>query len=275
VSECRIEFRTTDGFPCVILAAVDYSKNATGGSNCTKTPSGAGRVQHLLLHTPTNGAHSNGQGQQNLQQGLASLGLQDAAPTAETLDSMPASQLDGSRALLQSTGGSQCPTAKGDVLLLAPFYVENRCANGDESADIAALFQTAGYNVKFRCNDPTVCPGGPPSSDDYTGWSKYSFVAVSTVRDADAAGESPIIVARAPTYFSPERMQDWQAGRMVLTGDGLIALRKADVSRPITLMLKQHLPNISNVSRNSRCGACMILHAYDNVLLLSVVYFHG
>jgi hypothetical protein len=50
-------------------------------------------------------------------------------------------------------------------------------------------------------------------------------VAVSTVGDADAGGEAPVILARAPTDFTDERMQDWLAGRMLLTGDGLFALR--------------------------------------------------
>jgi hypothetical protein len=123
--------------------------------------------------------------------------------------------------------GRNCTWTWGEVLVLAPFVAESSCAFPDESADIAALFQAAGYRVTFKCNDHVVCPSGPLSLDDYTGWSKYAFVAVSTVGDADASGESPIILARAPTDFSAERMQDWQAGRMLLTGDGLFALRWA------------------------------------------------
>ncbi|WIA20772.1 hypothetical protein OEZ85_005135 [Tetradesmus obliquus] len=101
----------------------------------------------------------------------------------------------------------------------------SNCAYGDESSEIAALFQRQGYSVTFRCNNITVCPEGPPSLEDFIGWSKYAFVAVITIGDADASGEEPIILARAPTDFSDERMRDWQAGRMVLTGNGLFALR--------------------------------------------------
>ncbi|WIA41057.1 hypothetical protein OEZ86_004693 [Tetradesmus obliquus] len=101
----------------------------------------------------------------------------------------------------------------------------SNCAYGDESSEIAALFQRQGYSVTFKCNNITVCPEGPPSLEDFIGWSKYAFVAVITIGDADLSGEEPIILARAPTDFSDERMRDWQAGRMVLTGDGLFALR--------------------------------------------------
>jgi hypothetical protein len=225
VSERRIEFKTTDGFPCVILAAVDYSQNTTGSSECKKAQSSGGAKRRLLLHTATNDANSAASHQQLLPEVPSTAAAADAAamhwePVSSADDS--ATIQHGLRTLLQAT---QCETAKGDVLILAPFFAENRCASGDESAEIAALFTAAGYNVKFKCNDPVVCSQGPPSLEDYTGWSQYSFVAVSTIGDADKAGESPLIVARAPTDFSPERMQDWQAGRMVLTGDGLFALR--------------------------------------------------
>jgi hypothetical protein len=229
VTERRIEFRTTDGFPCLVLAKVDYSKVVPGGSKCKQRHRRQLR-QQASQHDVDNAAEQ----QQVLQhQGhrLHELHLADAAAritTAATASihadhgQQVQAHSSSTRTLLQS---SQCATPKGNVLVLAPFFAENSCAFGDESAEIAALFRAAGYRVTLKCNDHTLCPGGPPSLDDYTGWSQYAFVAVSTVGDADASGESAIILARAPTDFSEERMQDWQAGRMVLTGDGLFALR--------------------------------------------------
>ncbi|WIA29795.1 hypothetical protein OEZ86_012268 [Tetradesmus obliquus] len=177
--------------------------------------------------------------QQQLDRLLAS-GVAVAQATQQVYDTLLAKSGGTRRALLSAadtTSASVGPSQFDDSIPLQPIDIKailarvdrasltRRCAGGEESADIAALFQTAGYNVKFKCNDPVLCPEGPPSLDDYTGWSKYCFVAVSTIGDSDPVGEFPIIVARAPTDFSPERQQDWQAGRMVLTGDGLFALR--------------------------------------------------
>jgi hypothetical protein len=130
----------------------------------------------------------------------------------------------GMRAILQAAT-SQCGTAKGEVLILAPCINEKSCAFGDEACRMVALFKAAGYRVTFKCDDAAACPEGPPAVEDYKGWSKYAFVAVFTVGDADSEGENPVILARAPTDFSDEDMADWQAGRMVLTGEGLFALR--------------------------------------------------
>jgi hypothetical protein len=221
VSERCIEFRTTDGFPCLVLAMVDYSKYVPGGSKCKQS---SGRK--LLLHTSLEGGSSDMQQQQQqlgpngmlhanaFAAAAAAPNVPAAAARIEHGKLLPAHASGSARALLRSSS-SQCATPKGEVLVLAPFFAENSCAFGDESADVAALFQAAGYRVTFKCNKLELCPGGPPALDDFTGWSKYAFVAVSTIGDADAGGEAPIILARAPTDFSAERMQDWQAGCMV------------------------------------------------------------
>jgi hypothetical protein len=100
---------------------------------------------------------------------------------------------------LQQAG--KCPTARGSVLVLAPYLRENRCAFGDEAPDIAQLFAAAGYNVIFKCNDPGLCPAGPPTLDDYEGWSKHAFVVVSSIGDDNAAGDTPIIMSGASLDF--------------------------------------------------------------------------
>jgi hypothetical protein len=225
VSLRRIEFRTTDGFPCLILAAPDYSVSG----NCKQN-----KRRKLLLHTSNEGstvAVAVTKEQQPHDGALRSLDMGDAAAAAAEQPEVALehgkkfiTQLGGMRALLQ-TPAAQCATPKGEVLILAPYFVEHSCAYGDEAGDIAALFSAAGYRVTFTCNNPAACPEGPPALEDYIGWSKYAFVMVSTTGDSGNSGESPVILARAPTDFSTERNQDWQAGRMVLTCEGLFALR--------------------------------------------------
>jgi hypothetical protein len=80
-------------------------------------------------------------------------------------------------------------------------YWLRTCAFGDEAPDIAQLFSAAGYNVIFKCNDPRLCPAGPPFLDDYEGWSKHAFVVVSSVGDDNAAGDTPIIMSGASLDF--------------------------------------------------------------------------
>jgi hypothetical protein len=243
VSERRVEFYTVDGFPCLVLATADYSAGIVGGSKCRRRAPGG--TERLLLHSSDAGATQQQQQQQQQQfdrhshlQGTSHRATPAAAAAAAELPSSFGrhnrlietllSQESGSshiRSMLQASPQSQCARPKGLVLVLSPFYVEHSCEYGDESAEIASLFRAAGYDVTFKCNDLTVCLEGPPSLDDYIGWSKYVYVAVVTIGDADVNGESPIILARAPTNFSDDRMRDWQAGRMVLTGDGLFALR--------------------------------------------------
>jgi hypothetical protein len=237
VSSRRVEFSTVDSFPCMVLATADYSASVLGGSKC-RTRSGS----RLLLYSSAEGASQQQQQQQQQAEqlqandGLAAAAAAAAAPVPAPFSrhSKPiATQLPPeagsfkfpSRSVLQDTPPSQCSQPKGLVLVLSPFYAENSCSYKDESAEIAALFQAQGYSVTFTCNDLTVCPEGPPSLDDFIGWSKHAFVAVSTIGDADESGEEPIILSRAPTDFSEGCMNDWRAGRMVLTGDGLFALR--------------------------------------------------
>ncbi|WIA19979.1 hypothetical protein OEZ85_005856 [Tetradesmus obliquus] len=225
VSERRIEFITTDGFPCVVLGTVDYSRFVQGGSKCSKQ--GVGRRLQGVHTGFSSGAGSEGDSASHVYAApdASSSVLESHSQRGKTLVQSHAAWFGSNRALLQAAPTQQCAVPKGEVLVLAPYLAEHQCAFGDEAADNAALFQSAGYRVKFKCNDPAVCPEGPPAMQDYIGWSKYAFVAVSTIGDADERGEEPIILARAPIDFSDERMRDWQAGRMVLTGDGLFALR--------------------------------------------------
>lgn len=198
VSERRIEFITTDGFPCVVLGTVDYSRFVQGGSKCPKQ--GVGRRLQGVHTGFSSGAGSEGDSASHVYAApdASSSVLESHSQRGKTLVQSHAARFGSNRALLQAAPTQQCAVPKGEVLVLAPYLAEHQCAFGDEAADIAALFRSAGYRVKFKCNDPAVCPEGPPALQDYIGWSKYAFVAVSTIGDADERGEEPIILARAP-----------------------------------------------------------------------------
>jgi hypothetical protein len=204
VSPRRIEFRTTDGFPCLILATPDYS---TSG-NCTQN-----KRRKLLLHTTDEGGSIAAAQEQQHQSELQSLHLADAlaadsaAAAAAAFEKPELAMQPGKKFITQHAAmrtmlqapTSQCPTPKGEVLILAPYFVEHSCAFGDEAGEIAALFSAAGYKVTFKCNHPVACPEGPPSLDDYTGWSKYAFVMVSTTGDSDNSGARLSLQGRQQT----------------------------------------------------------------------------
>jgi hypothetical protein len=190
VSPRRIEFRTTDGFPCLILATPDYSSSG----KCSQR-----KRRQLLLHISDKGSidaatqeqqHESVDEPQDLHLGDAYAAAHAAAAAdaekaeVHTQQGEPfLSQSGVMRSMLQESS-PQCATPKGEVLILAPYFVEHTCAFGEEASEIAALFAAAGYRVTFKCNDPVACPEGPPSLEDYTCWSKYAFVMVSTTGDS-------------------------------------------------------------------------------------------
>jgi hypothetical protein len=207
----RIEFLTQEGFPCLILARDDYGKACT-----SRRRSRSLLLQKLRHHHISDlsavGSSSSSSSSGSLTEQVQQLLQQDqklepvfawdmqqqehkaAGPT--TTNSVSAAF---SHRQLQQAGS--CPTARGSVLVLAPYLRENLCAFGDEAPDIAQLFSAAGYNVIFKCNDPGLCPAGPPILDDYEGWSKHAFVVVSSIGDDNAAGDTPIIMSGASLDF--------------------------------------------------------------------------
>ncbi|KAF8061111.1 hypothetical protein HT031_004572 [Scenedesmus sp. PABB004] len=252
-TERRVEFKTLEGFPCMVLAPTEYDRSISGGK-CSDAAGARRRLQRSRpqqLLAPVSAAAaaaaggSAGAGSRGGVGVAAQLELlreaAAASPTAsgsgaageqEQAEPAPgpapdyASLARGAvsswRRLQQA---QQCPTSKGEVLVLAPFLLENECSGfGDEAADVAALFKAAGYDVTFKCNDAALCPAGPPALEDFTGWSKYVAVVVSSRGDDDADGNNPVLLTRAPIDLDRYQL-DWQAGRIVLSADGHAALR--------------------------------------------------
>ncbi|WIA43981.1 hypothetical protein OEZ86_010365 [Tetradesmus obliquus] len=240
VTERRVEFLTQDDLPCLILAIDDYGKSCSSRRRSrsllhqnlgrphleevlTKGNSSASgslkkHVQQPMLQQHDQATELPGTADHSHQKDMASA----SSRTSNDVHA-PDSTLFPARTLQQA---QRCPTSRGSVLVLAPYLRENRCAFGDEAADIALLFGAAGYSVTFKCNDLGLCPAGPATLDDYVGWSRHAFVVVSTIGDDNASGETPIILSGATLDFqNTDYILDWKAGRMVLTADGRFALR--------------------------------------------------
>ncbi|KAF8065633.1 hypothetical protein HT031_003234 [Scenedesmus sp. PABB004] len=230
VSERRVEFKTLEGFPCMVLALPEYGDRLSGG----KCGDGGGARRRLLQLGPQPRARAAGTSARAVGGLAATIALQlqrdadaGAPPAAAATPEAPsfASLAHGAASRRRLQQAQQCPTSKGAVLVLAPFLVENECTTfGDEADAVAALYRAAGYDVTFKCNDAALCPAGPPALEDFTGWSKYAAVVVSSRGDDDAGGNSPVLLTRAPIDLDRYQL-DWQAGRVVLTSDGLAALR--------------------------------------------------
>uniref|UniRef100_A0A383VKW5 Uncharacterized protein n=1 Tax=Tetradesmus obliquus TaxID=3088 RepID=A0A383VKW5_TETOB len=245
VTERRIEFLTQEDFPCLILATDDYGKPCSSSRRSRSLLQyNLGQQQQEDLHTSDSSSVSNSlteQVQQLLlqqdQAGVVAADYPQQPPHSTVGSSSSSSSRSSAGSSVLETGSTafplrqlqqtqKCSTSRGSVLVLAPYLRENRCAFGDEAPEIALLLGAAGYNVTFKCNDPNLCPVGPPSLDDYQGWSKHAFVVVCSIGDDSSAGETPIIMSGASLDFlNTDYNLDWQAGRMVLTADGRFALR--------------------------------------------------
>jgi hypothetical protein len=135
VSERRVEFYTTDGFPCLGLATASYSAGITGGIKCRRRAAdGRGR---LLLHIPKGDAAQQQQQQQQMfdqptrlhgtsypAAAAAAAGQQPFNRRSMLADLLqpPDSGSSHSRSLLQATPQTQCSRPKGSALIISPFY---------------------------------------------------------------------------------------------------------------------------------------------------------
>ncbi|KAF8061114.1 hypothetical protein HT031_004575 [Scenedesmus sp. PABB004] len=251
-TERRVEFKTLEGFPCMVLAPTEYDRSISGGK-CSGAAGARRRLQRShqqQLSAPVGAAAAaaGGSARAGSRGGVGVAAqlelLREAAAASPTASgsgaggeqeqaepapgpapdyaSLARGAVSSWRRLQQA---QQCPTSKGEVLVLAPFLLENECSGfGDEAADVAALYKAAGYDVTFKCNDAALCPAGPPALEDFTGWSKYVAVVVSSRGDDDADGNNPVLLTRAPIDLDRYQL-DWQAGRIVLSADGHAALR--------------------------------------------------
>jgi hypothetical protein len=116
-------------------------------------------------------------------------------------------------------------TAKGCAVILSPYFTDFNARGGDESDEIATILTTAGYTVTLKCDNPTVCPTGAPTLEDFKGWGQHAAAVLVSHGDASADGSNNVVFTRVP--YTATFYADWLAGRIEVMGDGTIALTPA------------------------------------------------
>eukprot|EP00775_Hariotina_reticulata_P001996 gene1996-2318_t len=230
VSDRRIEFRTTEGLPGVVMAT-----NGLDRKICMVFDSQEGGqpspLRRLLDEEDHLGEGEDAGGWQQQQRQRSSPGLEQQYGAYSRY-------FTPSRKLLQPAQ-ALCPFSRGKVLILSPFIANFACFfvgsryYKDEVRQVSPLYRQAGYDVTFKCNNPVPCRRGRPLLTDFTAWSGYAAVLLSSLGDSNNAGTNPIILTRArlppPTGSASVSSfaADWRSGRIMLHGQDGFALTPA------------------------------------------------
>jgi hypothetical protein len=219
VSDRRIEFRTSQGLPGVVMATNGLDRQICIETNSTTVSNEQVPLRKLLEDRQVD-EEVNDAFQQKLYGRYSSY-------------------INLHRKLLQEQPQEICPFIRGKVLILSPFIANFACfINGgrfwkDEVRPVSLLYRQAGYRVTFKCNNPAACPEGRPLLTDFTSWSGYAAVLLSSLGDTNIAGTNPIILTRAklPPPPAGETVSsfaaDWRSGRIILHGLDGFALTPA------------------------------------------------